>query len=378
MAPRLEFDVLVMGGGPAGSACATVLAGGGARVGVVEADDFGRFRIGETISPAARAPLARLGFVNDGAGWGLPSAGVSSVWGRDTAELRPSLANPYGRGWRVDRQRFDQTLFEHAGVMGASLFPNSRVNYAHFKDGWWEFAITSQGGTTLGRAAFVVEATGRTGASRFAPRGARRWVDRLVGVAVLGQSCDPARQSAARPQASLVEAVPCGWWYSVYLPCGRPLAVFFTDGDLLPRGRTEIGPFLEEQFRRTDLSRDHCRLAAGELARSQWRAFDARTGIRRTVATPKWMAVGDAQMAFDPLSGLGVTHALDSGIEAAAWLLTRSNSESGGGLPSWAERAAIRFDKSLQARLWTYCCESRWQGELFWQRRLTQPTSSAP
>src|SRR5262245_45819791 len=109
MSGSMELDVLVIGGGPAGSVCATLLAQQGVRVAVVEASDFTRFRIGETIAPVVRSILGRVGLPTDSSvPWGLPYTGIGSVWGSPTVHMRPTIVSPYGRGWRVDRRAFDR------------------------------------------------------------------------------------------------------------------------------------------------------------------------------------------------------------------------------------------------------------------------------
>lgn len=252
----IELDFLVVGGGPAGAACATLLAQRGAQVALVEASNFTQFRMGETISSVVRSLLARLELsIEDGADWLLPSASTISAWGSSDIGGRSSLKNPYGRGWRVDRRSFDRLLFDHAGTAGAKTFRESRVGGVHRHEGRWNFSLTSGHCSRAGRAAFVVEATGRKGNSRFALRVPRMWIDQLVGLAIVGQA---ETLSHHFRDSTLVESVPGGWWYSVVLPGDRLLAVFFTDGDLLPRGKVNIGHFLIEQLRLTEYTRDRC------------------------------------------------------------------------------------------------------------------------
>src|SRR5437588_1372135 len=151
-------------------------------------------------------------------------------------QSRPSILNPHGRGWCVDRRAFDRALFENAGAAGVSLFRNSRLRGVDRRAGRWHFSIVSGQAALPATAPIVVEATGRTSKSQFSTHGSRLWLDRLVGLAIL---CDDT--SSFRPSSSaLVESAQHGWWYSVFLPGDKGLAIFFTDADLLPPGRSNI------------------------------------------------------------------------------------------------------------------------------------------
>src|SRR5687768_12379884 len=97
---RLDLDVVIIGGGPAGSACAIQLARAGVRTAIIEASDFSRFRIGETIEASAGALLRGLGIeLDQHPGWAARCSGVSAAWGRPSAAHRPVILNPHGHGW---------------------------------------------------------------------------------------------------------------------------------------------------------------------------------------------------------------------------------------------------------------------------------------
>lgn len=363
----LDVDFLVIGGGPAGSACATRLSCGGARVAIAEASEFSRFRIGETIAPTVRPLLSQLGIEGgDDWDWSAPSTGIAAAWGQPFSARLPSMLNPFGRGWRVDRKSFDRMLFEQARKAGATGFMRCRLGTAERRGDLWTFALNSPTRIVHGRAQWVVAATGRRVSAPLAPGQSRLWLDQLFGVALIGQAGELAKTRAPAP--ATVEAAPAGWWYSVAIPDGRLLTVFFTDADLLPKGKRALGVFLKDQLARSPLTWAGSEFARGCIERGQWTGFDARSSICRMVISDGWVAVGDALMASDPLSGRGVVEALASGMEVADCLL-RPGQTRRAELPSWAASAAQRFNEYRAERMVAYGMEMRWVDSVFWRRR---------
>src|SRR3979409_1478164 len=119
----IETDVVVIGGGPAGSATALGLSREGHSVAIIERSDYKNTRVGETLPPSVRRLLTDLGlwdkFVAD---THSASAGICSVWGQSDVRENDFILNPYGMGWHVDRSRFDRMLAEAAEKEGAVLY----------------------------------------------------------------------------------------------------------------------------------------------------------------------------------------------------------------------------------------------------------------
>jgi flavin-dependent dehydrogenase len=366
-APR-DLAVLVVGGGPAGAACAIRLAQAGARVAVVEASDFSRFRVGETLEASLGPRLLDLGIRVEGQDWAAPCSGVAAAWGHPTAARRPSMLNPYERGWRVERRAFDRALFCQAHGAGAAAYLRCRFVSAERDAGIWTFWLDGTARRMSGRARWIVAATGRTARTPLAPPGPRRWIDHLIGFALREDA--PEHRPVPVPESALVEATPHGWWYSVRVPDGTRIALFFTDSDLLPAGRRERAAFLLDALDRAPLTRSACRFAAAMIAAQRWIGFDARSSLQRCAVADGWVAAGDALMAFDPLCGRGVGEAIGSGIAVADWLIASlDGAPAPDAIPAWITDAATRFNRYRGERLATYGAETRWPTSPFWQRR---------
>ena len=100
------------------------------------------------------------------------------------------------------------------------------------------FTLDTPAGPVHGRTRWIIAATGRSASAPFAPCRKRLWLDRLVGIALIAGAGE--RPHSNIPAAVFVEAAPCGWWYAATIPNGGKVVVFFTDGDLLPRGKDKL------------------------------------------------------------------------------------------------------------------------------------------
>ena len=134
-APLRRIDVIIVGGGPAGTATALALARAGYSVTVLERSRYEAFRVGETLPPEVQRPLRELGVWEQFLAQGhLESPGIVSAWGEPELYDNDLIVNPYGLGWHVDRQRFDAMLAHGARAVGAEILEDNRQTTCIWED----------------------------------------------------------------------------------------------------------------------------------------------------------------------------------------------------------------------------------------------------
>ena len=309
MLPR--YDIVILGGGPAGAAAAISLRTHAPQlsVAIIERSAYEQPRIGETLPPIVQPLLAQLGvwesFLTEEH---LPAYGACSAWGSEGLESHEFIYGKYGRGWHLDRRRFDAMLAREAVQHGAQLFMHSRVVDAQQTRDGWRLAMR-QGSTSLTvEAAFVIDATGRCAAFA-ARRGAKpiRY-DQLVGAFVF-LKCTEMHDSY-----TMVEADVDGWWYSALLPDSGMVAAWMSDADIINKLQSTNPSHWFDQLLKSSHTRR--RLSPAEPM-SQPVLQAACSQQLDQVTGDNWLAIGDAAATFDPLSSQGVVKALRTGILAS-------------------------------------------------------------
>jgi len=163
-------DVLVIGGGPAGSTAAALLATQGRRVVLVEKAEHPRFHIGESLLPANVALFDKLGVRDQVEKIGMPKFGIEFISPDHDYRTYLEFAEAWNKemqyAWQVRRSVLDELLFRHAATRGATTLENCRVRDVSFDaDGAdVQDELTQADGsktTRQWRARFVLDASGR-------------------------------------------------------------------------------------------------------------------------------------------------------------------------------------------------------------------------
>jgi len=323
-------DVLIAGGGVAGSALAIMLGRRGVRVDLFERSTFPREKpCGEGLMPAGVAVLERLGLAE--AVGGAPFYGVRYHVGESTLEGRfPRAAGmpDSGRGQR--RRRLDQVLFEtaaktpgvkaHTGVhVEAPLVENGRVAGLLVED-------------QPVRARLVVAADG-----------ANSRVRRRLGL----DATSSRKRFGVREHYRLAEGQHQPPWVDVLLGAGCELYVTPLPGrEVLVAALTDVpcgGEAIHDRFHRW-ISAQPLLASRLEGAEPVCRVMGTTwlNGIVRPGVLPGAVLLGDAAGSIDPISGGGMTHAL-----LTAELLAGYIQDWLGTSDDWL----IRFDSERRALL---------------------------
>jgi len=161
-------DVLVIGGGPAGSTAAALLARRGHRVTLLEKDRHPRFHIGESLLPANLRLLDQLGVADEVRSIGMQKWGAEFVSPRHAHHQDYRFAEAWDKNmpyaYQVRRSQFDHILIRNAARAGAQVLEQCRVRTVELSvegGGVRVHAEQADGAQCCWRARFLLDASGR-------------------------------------------------------------------------------------------------------------------------------------------------------------------------------------------------------------------------
>jgi flavin-dependent dehydrogenase len=357
-----EVDVAVLGGGPAGVATSLTLSRHGYSAVVVEQSNYRNIRIGEMLPPAARPLLVSLGVWNRFLAENHSrSFAVRSAWGQPHLYDNDFMFNPHGSGWHVDRARFDAMLARAAEDAGACVCRGAHlISFEETRKDWRLKIASSEPG--MFHAKLAVDATGRTAWLAHRQGAKRISHDHLVGVLSSFSVYPPDRDTG---HYTLLESVKDGWWYSAFLPNSDVVTAYLTDADLYAKGSRAEANYWQRKFQHTTHT---SRRVSGLVLASDPLIVAANSSQIDRVAADNWLAVGDAAMAFDPLSAQGISKALESGVRAADAIHAYFSGKKSS-FENYAAAIKKDFDHYMAMRNNYYRREMRWPESPFWQRR---------
>lgn len=163
-----KCDVLVIGGGPAGSTISTKLAQMGRDVVLIEKEQHPRFHIGESLLPMNLPIFEELGVLDQVEEIGIRKYGAEfnhkDYEKRATYYFENALDASYPFSYEVKREELDTILFRNAAKKGASTFEKTKAVSIQFNNDHSSIVecVDEDGNIKIWRARFVVDASGRS------------------------------------------------------------------------------------------------------------------------------------------------------------------------------------------------------------------------
>ena len=314
-------DVAVIGGGPAGSTAAALLARRGYKVIALEKAHHPRFHIGESLLPMNLPLFERLGVLDKVRAMGVFKPGADfeadNERGYNTYQFARALGRSPPHAYQVWRQDFDRMLYDHARECGVDAREGHEVIAAEQtgpRDSQLEVRSDTAGSYQI-QARYVVDASGRD-AFLAAKKKLRRKNDQHQSAAIFGHFRGAERRAGEDAGNISIYSFEHGWMWMIPLPNDVMSVGAVCRPEYLKQRKGRTVEFLLETLQRNRaLWRriDRAELIDGEVRVTGNYSYDSTR-----MAAPGWVLVGDAFAFLDPVFSSGVYLAMSGAEQAAA------------------------------------------------------------
>ena len=322
-----SYDVIVIGGGPAGASTAALVAEYGYKVLLLERSAIPRFHVGESLIPETYWPLKRLGLIDRLKESAFPrkfSVQFVSDGHKESAPFYFDMYNPHESSmtWQVVRSEFDKMLIDRAVELGATVHTSAHVMDVLF-DGDTAIGVKCSLPNADGdrqektiRSKIVVDASGQS--AFLSNRYGKRDRDPRLRKATIWSYFKHARRDEGKDEgATLIMQTEMkkSWFWYIPLPndivsvgCTGSLNYMFgddfTDAESTFHRELERCPAMQDRLANATRCED--------FFSTKDFSYYAREG-----AGKGWMLVGDAFGFIDPVYSSGVYLAVKGGEFAA-------------------------------------------------------------
>lgn len=313
------WDVIVIGGGPAGSTAATTLAQAGRKVLVLEKSRFPRFHIGESLLPYNRAIFEELGVWEKISSAGFMVKRGAQFWMGDASrhnrlDFSKGSFTGFPESLQVERSKFDDILLNHSREAGVVVREQRLVTGHEITDDGVTVKVREPGGEEhIETARFLIDASGLSNLT--ANKAALR--DYYPGhkkVAIFSHFRKVEMPSGDEKGDIVIVRRANSWFWLIPLDDEKTSVGLVMDrGDYQKAGK-EPAEIFGEAVVGTKAVRD--RFQSAEPVTAPQVAVDF-SYQNRALVSPRVVRVGDASGFIDPVFSSGVMLAMSSGMQGA-------------------------------------------------------------
>jgi flavin-dependent dehydrogenase len=314
------YDVAIIGGGPAGSTAAALLARAGRRVVVFEREKFPRFHIGESLLPFSMKAFTRLGlhekFLRAGfmKKFGGEIVGACSEAGTKFY-FKDGYRSQTDHAYQVTRGDFDKVLLDHAAECGAEVHEETSVDRVQFSNDDVELAVRSNPESFRGsiRTRYLVDASGRTSVLGRQFK-IKKTYDHLQKLSIFAHYDGVWRAEGIDGTLTVLLRAIDRWFWLIPLTAERTSVGVVLDSETFRKSKLSAENFLEQALAEQPIiakRMTNARRVSQVYVEADFSYRSAR------LHGDRWLLAGDAAGFIDPIFSSGVFLAVFSGERCA-------------------------------------------------------------